>query len=345
MPEKLNFNVIFCEFDEKFGPIPKYSYPEIERGFGLSIASKSMGFIRSDEVSDSKSLAFLPFPKEKKKGIVRNFEWPDSTHRGGVGTGSFTLIFNEADDLIFYKYIKDIETLFETIIQMLIKLKTSSTNDNILSNEVVKIHERILNKLRELSNQEKGVADISEAFPEEDSAAENLYAFKVVVCGDPASGKTSTILKFTDSAFRRTYIPTIGVNITKKDVTIGNKQVSLILWDIAGQMKFKLMRRSFYEGADGILLLFDVTRKSTFNSIPDWYKDINVSVKNMAERAILLCGNKKDLIEQREISVEVAKLYADQLNIEYLEISALTGENIDQTFQLIAQKLINVYKK
>ena len=140
MPEKLNFNVIFCEFDEKFGPIVKYAYPQIEQGFGLSVASKSMGFIRSDEVSDSKSLAFLPFSKEKKKGIVRNFEWYDPKLRGGVGTGALVLIFNEADDLIFYQYIKDLENLFDKAIEKVKGLKSNKVEYDIFFGEIVKCH-------------------------------------------------------------------------------------------------------------------------------------------------------------------------------------------------------------
>ena len=341
MSEKLNFNVIFCEFDPKLGPVPKYSYPDVDRGFGLSVASTSMGFIRSDEVSDSKSLAFLPLSRDKKKGIVRNFEWYDPALRGGVGTGSLTLIFNEADDLIYYKYIKDFEILFDDAIESIKTLKTAKAQETELYEEIKKIHDTLLNKLKELSDQEKGTSDVSTAFPEEDkNEIENTYAFKIVVCGDPACGKTSTILKFTESAFRRTYIPTIGVNITRKQEKFEKKLVTLVLWDIAGQMKFKLMRRSFYEGAEGVLLLFDLTRRSTFKSIPDWYRDIKSGLSSHIDPVVLLCGNKKDLMKQREINEEEAKALANQLDIEYIEISALTGENLDQAFLFVAKKLI-----
>jgi len=346
MSQKLKFNIIFCEFDGKFGPIPKFSYPEVPKGFGMSIATKSMGFLTSEEVKDAKSVAFIPFPRYNKKGIVRNIEWLDSTLRGGIGTGSFTLIFGEADDLIYYKYIKDIESIFDAATKRIIKLKTSKVEDSLFYDELVKIHGKFLEKLKELSVQEKGMIETSEEFPKEkESEVKDTFAFKIVICGDPACGKTSTILKFTDSAFRRTYIPSIGVNITKKKVRLSNKKISLVLWDIAGQMKFRTMRSSLYEGANGILLLFDVTRNSTFKSIPNWYKDIIRTLKEKSKLVILLCGNKVDLENEREVSEKDAKTLANELQFDYFELSALTGKNIDLIFQTIAQKLIESYRK
>jgi small GTP-binding protein len=340
MPEKLAFNLIYCEFDEKFGPMPKYSYPKLEYNFEMSISIKTISILTSDDVIDQKSLAFIPFPNEKKKGVVRNFELHDPALRGGVGVCSLTIIFDEADDLIYYKYVKDLEFIFDKATEKIKKLRDSKADDDVINEEVKKIHKDFLSRLEELRAQEKGTRDISEAFPEEEPIEnQEVFAFKIVVCGDPACGKTSTILKFTDSAFRRTYIPTIGVNITRKDVLFNNNKVSLILWDIAGQMKFEVMRSKMYEGADGIMLLFDITRRSTFDSISNWYSDIKKALKNKDDLMFLLCGNKDDLQDEKVISSVEAKALADELNIVYLEISALTGKNITRAFQTIAKML------
>ena len=161
-----------------------------------------------------------------------------------------------------------------------------------------------------------------------------------MVCGDPTCGKTSIVLRFTDHAFRRTYIPTIGVNITDKIIKINDKIVSLVLWDIAGQMKFKTMRQQFYLGSKAVLLLFDVTRASTFKTILNWYNDIKNTLRSEENLFIILCGNKIDLNDNREVNSEDAKNLASQLNFEYMETSALTGENVNQVFAAIAKKLM-----
>ena len=103
------------------------------------------------------------------------------------------------------------------------------------------------------------------------------FTFKVSVVGDPACGKTSTILKYTDSAFRRTYLPTIGVNITKKKIKERN-DITLILWDIAGHLKFSQMRKTFYEGTKAILLIYDLTREDTFENVQGWFNDIRKNI-------------------------------------------------------------------
>ena len=230
MFENLNFTLILSEFDDVYGPVPRISYPELDNKEQEIIASKSIDNIGKDENVDSKSLAFLPFRDINKKGIVRNFEWRDASKRGGAGTGSLTLVFEESDDMIYYKYIKDLEIIFNESVKKITKLKNRKAKDNIILKEIEDIHNIILLRLASLRNQELGTRDVSEEFPDEDRAeSKEIPKFKIIVCGDPACGKTSTILKFTDSAFRRTYIPTVGVNITRKDVKIQNKIVHLVL--------------------------------------------------------------------------------------------------------------------
>ena len=105
-------------------------------------------------------------------------------------------------------------------------------------------------------------------------------------------------------------------------------------------MKFEVLRNQFYAGANAVLLLYDVTRRNTFKSIINWYKDINKTLKSEENLMVILCGNKIDLSEKREVHTEEAKRLADELNIEYIETSALTGENIEQAFSNIIRKVI-----
>jgi len=345
MAEKLDFSLVFSEFDDTMGPIPKFSFPNVEFDLGHKVATKSINLLAEDQDFKSTHLAFLPFPSERKKGIALSLEWQDMTRRGGVATGALTLLFNEADDLIYYKYVKDLEFIFHEASIKIIGLKNSKADSNTFSKEIKSIHKEFLVKLTELSDHELGAKDATEAFPDEKTSPDrDIFSFKVVVCGDQACGKTSTILRFTQQAFRRTYLPTLGVNMTRKDVQINNKKIVLVLWDLAGQMKFKLMRHSFYDGAKGILLLYDITRQDTFHNIASWYQDIKTNIKPESEPITVLCGNKKDLEDKRMVSMEDANNLANELNIKFLETSALTGENIDQAFKYIATKLIDTFE-
>ncbi|MDX1799248.1 MAG: Rab family GTPase [Candidatus Lokiarchaeia archaeon] len=342
MVKSLTFGIIFSEFDDILGPTSKMSFPEIDEDFGIKIAMKSIDILSLDEITNSKSLAFLTFPKEKKKGIARIIEWKDETTRGRVGTGAITLIFEEVDDLIYYKYVEDLEEIFDEASEKIIELKLSKSNNNVLSKEIKEIHAKFLNKLEQLRDLELGIKDDSEEFPREKKVdSSDKFSFKVIVCGDPACGKTSAVLRFTDHAFIRTYISTLGVNITAKDMQVDDIKVTLIMWDIAGQMKFNFLRNQFYAGAQAVLLLFDVTRTSTFKNIINWYKDIINSLESDSSLIVVLCGNKIDLIEERRVLTEEAKSLANELNIDYVETSALTGENIDQTFRKIARELVD----
>jgi small GTP-binding protein len=343
MLNPLDIYFVFCEFDEVMGPIPKFSFPEIDYDFGLQIAMKSINLFSGNESPISKSLAFLPFPAEEKKAIVRNIEWQDRKLRGGSAVSSISLIFNEADDLIFYKYVKDLEIVFDDVSKKIVQLKTLNASKEQLLEELRNIHGLFVRRLGELNKQEIYFGGEVEAFPEVASNKKvEEYLFKVIVCGDPACGKTSSILRFTQSAFRRTYIPTIGVNMTKKEVQVNNKKINLVLWDLAGHIKFQVMRRHFYEGAKGIILLFDTTRRITFESIPQWYQDIKSGIKQHDKPPAYLCGNKIDLRTERQVSNEEAKEISKKLNMEYFETSALTGENIDQMYYSLAKKIVDL---
>ncbi len=150
MVEKLDFSLIVCEFDERLGPIPIISYPEIKNKLALQIASKSIDFLIEEEPTSAKYLAFLPFPLKKKKAIVANFEWKDKNLRGGAGVGSFSLIFKDSDDIYYYKYIKDIEPFFDEATEQLIELKTNKAKQQTLNDKLKEIHKRFAEKLKEL---------------------------------------------------------------------------------------------------------------------------------------------------------------------------------------------------
>ncbi|MHA1292360.1 MAG: Rab family GTPase [Promethearchaeota archaeon] len=164
--------------------------------------------------------------------------------------------------------------------------------------------------------------------------------YKVIVIGDPAVGKTSLLTKFSTNKFKTTYIPTVGVNIVKEQLNIlvekeSNILVNLMLWDVAGQPQFYMLHRPYFNGADGMLLVFDLTRRSTFSNVNNWY---NTAVKyGLSGIPRVLVGNKNDLKEERKIISPMATHLSEKLNASYFETSARSGENVKTIFHKIAE--------
>ncbi len=345
MSDELIYGVIYSEFDDVMGPIAKFYFPLSisNKKLGSTVASKTIDIYDRVDLDNQGSLSVIPFPSENKKGLSKCIVWRDENKRGNTGMGAITILFDEKNDLIFYKYMKDIEILFEDVIEKIIELKNKEANLDDLFTEVKQFHKDTQEKLNELHTQELGVQDC-EAFPDEKSEKIlEKYQFKIVICGDPACGKTSTVLRFTDKAFRATYLPTLGTNITEKVVTIDNITLNLVLWDLAGQIKFQVLRSQFYSGAKAVVLLFDLTRQNTFENITKWHQDLLTHLGKEGDFITVLCGNKNDLTDDRVISREEGEKIAKQLNMEYFETSALTGENIDEAFTNLSKKLISNY--
>lgn len=126
MVDDLEFSLIVCEFDDHLGPIPITSYPEIKSKFANQIALKTIDFLFDENSAPTSSLAFLPFSSGKKKVISSLFEWEDETRRGGFGVGSLSLIFQESDDYIYHRYVKDLEPIFHDATSQFIQLKNIS---------------------------------------------------------------------------------------------------------------------------------------------------------------------------------------------------------------------------
>ncbi|MHA1991548.1 MAG: Rab family GTPase [Candidatus Hodarchaeales archaeon] len=165
--------------------------------------------------------------------------------------------------------------------------------------------------------------------------------YKILLLGDDAVGKTSIIHKYVENKISESYSATIGVDIMNTLVkTKGNQNVSLNIWDIAGQTLFKSIRNKFYTGAEAAIVIFDVTRQRTFEHIKEWILETTAELKT--EIPMILVGNKIDLHEERKVFVnDPADIKETHPNIfEVFETSALTGEGINVVFQMIAEKLL-----
>ncbi|MHA1238067.1 MAG: Rab family GTPase [Candidatus Odinarchaeia archaeon] len=172
-----------------------------------------------------------------------------------------------------------------------------------------------------------------------DTASEKIINLKVLLLGDPAVGKTSLITRFVKGKFKREYKITIGVDIMSKTIALEDKIVNLSIWDIAGQDRFKAFRNIFYNGASGALIVFDITRKSTFDNLKSWLDELKQFCKS--EVALVLIGNKADLSELREVEGKNAVSLAEKLNAPYIETSAKTGDEVDNAFKTLTIRILN----
>ena len=346
MSEEIFKAIVYTILDERIGPKPIIWDPvDLIEEIRMSVGIKSITMLLTDQGVMPKSLVIMPFPNFNLKGIIKYIERHDDNFRGGFELSTITLLFNEVDDLIFYKYMAYLESPFSECARKIIELGNPNVEMDEIYAQLNRLRNNLTEILNDLWNKEKTTIE-QEAFPEDAEAAEKIsgYNFKIVVCGDPTVGKTSTILKFTDNAFLRTYIPTIGVSISEKNLIVKKTYITLILWDMAGQSKFEVMRSHFYEGTEGVVLIFDLTKRKTFDSIPDWYNDLKRNVKKNIQHQNKLVGfilgNKEDLVDERKVKFEEAMKLADKFNLEYIETSALTGKNVEKSFLKLSEALL-----
>ncbi|MHA1380212.1 MAG: Rab family GTPase [Candidatus Helarchaeota archaeon] len=181
--------------------------------------------------------------------------------------------------------------------------------------------------------------------------SEETYNFKLIMVGSGGVGKTSLIKKYVENTFSESYKETIGVNILIKDLQIDNKRVQLLCWDVAGQEKFGRVRQMYYRGASAAMVVFDLTKPSSYLAVPDFVQDFR---NIQGDVPLILIGNKIDLRSEME---KVPKsLMKDDLApvptekglemkelikaIDYIETSAKTGELVQQAFEKLARKLV-----
>ncbi len=165
------------------------------------------------------------------------------------------------------------------------------------------------------------------------------YIIKMCLLGEANVGKTSLVYRFIENKFRENYKSTLGVNLLKKDMDIdGYGTVSAQLWDLGGQESFRSLRRLYLEGANGALLVYDMTKKKTFEKCDDWIESFRETRENAP---IVLIGNKSDLENQIKITKSEAADYAKIHNMDLVVTSAKSGQNVEEAFIELTKKILN----
>ncbi|MFW9824000.1 MAG: GTP-binding protein [Candidatus Thorarchaeota archaeon] len=175
------------------------------------------------------------------------------------------------------------------------------------------------------------------------------YRFKFIVIGDHEVGKTSILRRFVEGRFLADYRTTIGLNVLTHNFEFFGNEISLFLWDIGAQQYFKRYRKVYYKGAQAAFIVFDLTNKDSYYNVANWFDELTEFRED--EISVVIVGNKRDLQTGREIEREEAETLAEMLSekynrkISYIETSALTGENIEEAFGIVAYHYIMLSKE
>jgi len=165
------------------------------------------------------------------------------------------------------------------------------------------------------------------------------YLFKLLLIGDSGVGKSCLLLRFADHTYTESYISTIGVDFKIRTIDLDGKTIKLQIWDTAGQERFRTITSSYYRGAHGIIVVYDVTDSDSFNNVKQWLNEIDrYACENVNK---LLVGNKCDLVNKKAVDYETAKAFADKLDIPFLETSAKAATNVEKAFLTMAGEIKN----
>ena len=170
----------------------------------------------------------------------------------------------------------------------------------------------------------------------------NEIVLKIIILGSSEVGKTSILNRYFNNEFQPNLLSTIGIDFKSKFFKFDEEKVKCNFIDTAGQEKFRAISVNYLKGTNGVILVYDITNKETFDLIRSWIKDINENNKSNIGKVLL--GNKLDLEEQRDVFVEDAEDLAKELKCKHFQVSAKTGENINEALDEVARLSFQNYK-
>ena len=170
------------------------------------------------------------------------------------------------------------------------------------------------------------------------------YLFKTIIVGEPSVGKTSITLRFATGMFRERYLPTIGVEFSVKDIQVNDKNVKIQAWDTGSHDRFSYVRPLYYKGSYGVFVVYDLTDKLSFENLDKWFTEVYTNTETIVPAIII--GNKADM-EERAVTEEEIEQYIQEKKdeyklkkIPYFEVSAKSGQNIDEMYVELTKLMI-----
>ena len=168
--------------------------------------------------------------------------------------------------------------------------------------------------------------------------------YKVLLLGDSTVGKTCFLVQFAEKIFNEQHITTVGLDYRLKEMKLkSGKSVKLQIWDTAGQDRFRAITKNYYKGANGIIVIYDVTNIKSYENVKTWISQIRESAS--ANVIVYIVGNKIDKKEERKVSEEDGKKLADEYGFPFVETSAKDGININETFEDLVEKIDTIFSK
>jgi len=163
------------------------------------------------------------------------------------------------------------------------------------------------------------------------------YLFKIVLIGDSGVGKSNILSRFTRKEFNLDSKTTIGVEFAQKTLNIDGKIVRAQIWDTAGQERYRAITSAYYRGAVGALLVYDISKSSSFENVDKWLKELKDHADS--QTVVMLTGNKADLKQLRIVPTEEAATYAQKHNLAFIETSAMDGTGVDKAFEIVLNEI------
>ena len=176
---------------------------------------------------------------------------------------------------------------------------------------------------------------------EEEESISNMYdqKIKIMVIGEELVGKTALITKYTKNIFGGAYLSTVGIDFQDKFLNINGKDIRIEIWDTAGQERFRNIAKNYFQSSNGFLLVYDITKKSSFEKLDFWNEQINLNAPKNTK--YILIGNKINLENEREVQKIDGENFAKNNNIQFYETSAKDGTNVNYVFELLAKEIVN----